>query len=117
MTNNMSQSAQNANSNQAGQANANALTGTAANALNSKIEQSMRDYGTYTATSDANNEYPPKNQANTNMNAMGQANSQSAQNAPQNKQNANMTSSASNAGQSTQTSGTLTAQYDANGKP
>ena len=108
MTNNINQSAQNANANQAGQANANALMNANNTAANSKIEQSMREYGTYTATSDANNEYPPKNQAGANMNQSSPQN-QTTSSAMQNKQNANMTNNTA--------SGTLTAQYDANGKP
>lgn len=116
MTNNMDQSTQNANMNQAGQVNANALTNANSAAANSKIEQSMREYGTYTATSDANNEYPPKNQAGANMDQSSPQN-QTTSSAMQNKQSANMANSSASAGQSAQTSGTLTAQYDANGKP
>ena len=116
MTNNMNQSAQNANANQAGQANANALMNANNTAANSKIEQSMREYGTYTATSDANNEYPPKNKAGANMDQSSPQN-QTTSSAMQNKQSANMTSTSAGTSQSAQTSGTLTAQYDANGKP
>ena len=68
MTNSMKTSAQNASERQSAQANTNALASMNNAATNSKIEQSMKEYGTYTATSDANNEYPPKNQANGYMN-------------------------------------------------
>ena len=100
--NSIKSSVQNSTKTQSAQANTNALTST-----NSKIEQSMQEYGTYTATSDANNEYPPKNQASSNMSETSGQN-QTTSSAMQNKQNTNMTNN---------TSGTLTAQYDTNGKP
>ncbi len=106
MTNSTKTSAQNGSMNQSAQTNPLAAMNKAI--VNSKIEQSMKEYGTYTATSDANNEYPPKNQPNSNMDQSSPQN-QTTSSAIQNKQNANMTNNT--------TSGTLTAQYDANGKP
>lgn len=107
MTNSTKTSAQNGSMNQSAQANTNALASTNNAAMSNKIEESMKEYGTYTATSDANNEYPPKNQMGSNMTQSSQQ-GQATSSAMQNKQNTNMTNSAS---------GTLTAQYDANGKP
>lgn len=103
--------------------NASALTASTTEAMNSKIEQSMAQYGTYTATSDANNEYPPKaTTPNANMTA------QSYQSSAANNAMTNQTGASTNAQSSVQTApqnksdcqeptGTLTAQYDANGKP
>ena len=106
MTNSTKTSAQNGSMNQSAQTNPLAAMNNAI--VNSKIEQSMKEYGTYTATSDANNEYPPKNQQ---QNSMDQSSpqSQATSSAMENKQNASMTNNTA--------SGTLTAQYDANGKP
>ena len=106
MTNSTKTSAQNGSMNQSAQTNPLAAMNNAI--VNSKIEQSMKEYGTYTATSDANNEYPPKNQQQNNMD-QSSPQSQATSPAMQNKQNASMTNNTA--------SGTLTAQYDANGKP
>ena len=106
MTNSTKTSAQNGSMNQSAQTNPLAAMNNAI--VNSKIEQSMKEYGTYTATSDANNEYPPKNQQQNNMD-QSSPQSQATSSAMQNKQNASMTNNTA--------SGTLTAQYDANGKP
>ena len=106
MTNSTKTSAQNGSMNQSAQTNPLAAMNNAI--VNSKIEQSMKEYGTYTATSDANNEYPPKNQSGSNMNQSSSQN-QTTSSTVQNKQNTNMTNNTA--------SGTLTAQYDANGKP
>lgn len=106
MTNSTKTSAQNGSMNQSAQTNPLAAMNNAI--VNSKIEQSMKEYGTYTATSDANNEYPPKNQQQNNMDQSSPQN-QATSSAMQNKQNASMTNNTA--------SGTLTAQYDANGKP
>ena len=106
MTNSTKTSSQNDSMNQSAQTNPLAAMNNAI--VNSKIEQSMKEYGTYTATSDANNEYPPKNQPGSNMNQSSPQN-QTTSSTMQNKQNANMTNNTA--------SGTLTAQYDANGKP
>ena len=106
MTNSTKTSAQNGSMNQSAQTNPLAAMNNAI--VNSKIQESMKEYGTYTATSDANNEYPPKNQSGSNMNQSSPQN-QTTSSTMQNKQNANMTNNTA--------SGTLTAQYDANGKP
>lgn len=106
MTNSTKTSAQNGSMNQSAQTNPLAAMNNAI--VNSKIQESMKEYGTYTATSDANNEYPPKNQSGSNMNQSSPQN-QTTSSTMQNKQNANMTNNTAN--------GTLTAQYDANGKP
>ena len=106
MTNSTKTSAQNGSMNQSAQTNPLAAMNNAI--VNSKIQESMKEYGTYTATSDANNEYPPKNQPTSNMNQSSPQN-QTTSSTMQNKQNANMTNNTA--------SGTLTAQYDANGKP
>ena len=106
MTNSTKTSAQNGSMNQSAQTNPLAAMNNAI--VNSKIQESMKEYGTYTATSDANNEYPPKNQPTSNMNQSSSQN-QTTSSTMQNKQNANMTNNTA--------SGTLTAQYDANGKP
>lgn len=108
MTNSTKTSAQNGSMNQSAQANTNPLAAMNNAIVNSKIQESMKEYGTYTATSDANNEYPPKNQPTSNMNQSSPQN-QTTSSTMQNKQNANMTNNTA--------SGTLTAQYDANGKP
>ena len=108
MTNSKKTSAQNGSMNQSAQANTNPLAAMNNAIVNSKIEQSMKEYGTYTATSDANNEYPPKNQQQNSMDQASPQN-QATSSAMQNKQNASMTNNTA--------SGTLTAQYDANGKP
>ena len=106
MTNSTKTSAQNGSMNQSAQTNPLAALNNAI--VNSKIQESMKEYGTYTATSDANNEYPPKNQSGSNMNQSSPQN-QTTSSTMQNKQNANMTNNTA--------SGTLTAQYDANSKP
>ena len=106
MTNSTKTSSQNDSMNQSAQTNPLAAMNNAI--VNSKIEQSMKEYGTYTATSDANNEYPPKNQQQDSM-AQSSPQNQATSSAMQNKQNASMTNNTA--------SGTLTAQYDANGKP
>ena len=106
MTNSTKTSAQNGSMNQSAQTNPLAAMNNAI--VNSKIQESMKEYGTYTATSDANNEYPPKNQPTGNINQSSPQN-QTTSSAMQNKQNTNMTNNTA--------SGTLTAQYDANGKP
>lgn len=118
MTNKMKSSAPSDSRN-----NASALTASTAEAMNSKIEQSMAQYGTYTATSDANNEYPPKaTNPNANMTAQSYQSS-AANNAMSNQKGAsiNAQSSAQTAPQNKsdcqEPTDTLTAQYDANGKP
>ena len=108
MTNSTKTSAQNGSMNQSAQTNPLAAMNNAI--VNSKLQESMNEYGTYTATSDANNEYPPKNQSGNSMTQSSQQN-QNASSAMQNNKNTSMTSSNQSA------SGTLTAQYDANNKP
>lgn len=97
---------------------------------NSKIEESMKQYGTYTATSDANHEYPPKN-SSADMSAQTSSSASSARNMTAGVQTVDTTEADSavvaGAQASVQTprkkasqeeaNSTLTAQYDANGRP
>ena len=106
MTNSTKTSAQNGSMNQSAQTNPLAAMNNAI--VNSKLQESMNEYGTYTATSDANNEYPQKKQSGNNMNQSSSQN-QTTSSAMKNKQNTNMSNNTA--------SGTLTAQYDTNGKP
>lgn len=112
------------------QANATALTASTNTASNAKIQASMEQYGTYTATSDAHNEYPPKDNSNMNMTAQtaqpstmstpsNQADTMSgnAQASTQPTNTTNSTQSAQPQAKSAQAGTTLTAQYDANNTP
>lgn len=111
------------------QANATALTKSTNTATNAKIQDSMEQYGTYTATSDAHNEYPPKG---NNMNMTTQTAQFSTMSIPNNSTGSmtgnaqasthptnatNSTQSTQNQAKSSQTGTTLTAQYDANNTP
>lgn len=109
------------------QANATALTASNNTASNAKIQASMEQYGTYTATSDAHNEYPPKDNSGMNMtaqtaqpSAMSTPSNQTstiADNAQANTQPTNTTNNTQSQAKSAQTGTTLTAQYDANNTP
>lgn len=111
----------------ASQSNANALTASTNAVSDSKIQASMEEYGTYTATSDANNEYPPKaTTPNANMTAQSSAMPNSTTDSmTANTQTANTqpngintgAQSAHNQAPTSKTGTTLTAQYDANNQP
>lgn len=110
----------------ASQSNANALTASTNAASDSKIQASMEEYGTYTATSDAHNEYPPKTSSNMNTTAQSSAmpnsttDSMAASTQSANTQPNGMSTgaqSAHNQAPTSKTGTTLTAQYDANNQP